>query len=50
MAKVTIEQFSVIAKQGDNYLVLIQKKNWPKITSLLHKKLNVELTFSTIED
>lgn len=50
MAKVTIEQDNVVAKQGENYLILIQKKNWPKITPMLHRKLHVEITMSTIED
>lgn len=49
MAKVTIEQTGMITKQGSQYLLVIQKANWSKIDKMLNKKIDQEITFSTIE-
>jgi hypothetical protein len=47
--KVTIKQSGVIVKQGKQYLVVIQQKNWKAIEKLKGKKLNEEITFTASE-
>lgn len=46
--KVIIEQQGVITKQGEQYLIVIQKKNWSLIESLLDIKLDEEIILERI--
>lgn len=46
--KVTIEQQGVITKQGDQYLIVIQKFNWPSIEPFLDMKLDEHIVLERI--
>lgn len=45
----TIKQTGMITKQGEQYLIVIQKANWPKIAKLLGRKLDQEIVLDIAE-
>lgn len=47
--KVEIEQTGLITKQGNQYLIVIQKENWPKIEKVLGRKLHVKFILEPVQ-
>lgn len=50
MPQTTFDQECHLSKKNDTWIIIIKKKNHPKIRQFLNKKIDVEITLITKSD